>query len=326
MKNYAHFSKIERLELSILLKKGYAQKDIALSLGKSPSSVSREVTNNSVKGVYDPHKAHHKAYVKRANSKYQGMKVRENAFLESYVRDKIARYWSPEEIAQRLKQEYGRFLVSHMAVYKYVYSIHGRGLTQYLPYRHERRKKQNQSSKRRQHIKDRVFIDQRPRVINERLRLGDFEGDTLGVPKTSKETIAGLVERKSRYILAQKTRLCHTIETFQKLLSPLSDVSSLTLDNGVENARYHILNISTYFCHPYHSWEKGSVENTFQRLRRFIPKKSRLQGYSERQITAIVRIMNNTPRKCLGYRTPYEVFTGKHPFTNSKPEKLHLRV
>jgi len=322
MKNYTHFSKIERMELSILLKKGYAQKDIGVSLCKSPSSVSREITRNSVYGEYDPHKAHHKAYVKRKYSKYQGMKVRENVFLENYVWDKLRRFWSPEQVAGTLNADYGKSVISHMAIYKYVYSIYGQRLVKYLTYGRPRKRRER---KKRHIIKNRVFIDQRPEIINERLRFGDFEGDTLGVPKTSGETLAGLVERKSRYFLAQKTKLKYTMETFKELLPPAPFNNSLTLDGGGENARYQTLGIATYFCHPYSSWEKGSIENSFQRLRRFIPKKSNLEDYSEKEITVIISIMNNTPRKCLSYRTPKEVFEQEY-LTNSNPEKLHLRA
>lgn len=325
MKNYTHFRKIERLELSILLKKGYAQKDIGVSLCKSPSSVTREIKRNSVNGEYDPQKAHHKAYVKRKYSKYQGMKVRENAMLEEYVKRTMKRYWSPEQIAGTLKLYYGKNIISHMAIYKYVYSIHGRRLITYLAYGHVRKKKQRQKREKWRIIKDRVFIDQRPEIINQRLRFGDFEGDTLGVPRTSQETLAGLVERKSRYFLAQKTKLKYTMERFKELLPPAPFGNSLTLDGGGENARYQELGIQTFFCHPYSSWEKGSIENSFQRLRRFIPKKSNIQDYSQKEITAIVSIMNNTPRKCLGYRTSKEVFDEEY-LTNSNPEKLHLRV
>ena len=168
----------------------------------------------------------------------------------------------------------------------------------------KRRKKKG----KREIIKNRVFIDHRPDIINQRKRLRDFEGDTLGVPRSSTATLAGAVDRASRYFLSKKIfRLKEAMTAFKEMFKPHSPLS-LTLDNGPENARYAELDIPTFFCHPYSAWEKPTIENTFQRLRRYIPKKANLGNYSDEQISAIVDKMNNTPRKCLGFKTPKEVF------------------
>lgn len=308
---YKHFTKDERNELSILLKKDYSQADIAIALGRNPSSISRELKLNSVNGRYDPIKAQHKAYVKRKYSKYQGMKVRNNPEIEEYIKEKIQLSWSPESIAGRLKLDTnGCLLIHHTAIYKYLYSSYGNYLCQYLRYKHHRKKGRKRVKSKREIIKNRVFIDQRPEIVNQRRRFWDFEGDTLGYPKAAKESLAGLIERKSRYILVEKIKqLRYAIEGFKKLFDSLPTVaSSLTLDNGPENARYSELKINTYFCHPYSAWEKGAIENAFGLLREYIPKKARLENYTEDEINAIVGIINNRPRKCLGFRTPKEVF------------------
>ena len=311
---YSHFSKTERLEISVLLKKGYSHREIAFALGKHHSSVSREIKENNVNGVYDPHKAHHKAYVRRKYSKYQGMKVRENPEIESYITEKIRLDWSPEAIAGRLNLDSrGRLSIHHISIYKYLYSIHGQHLCQYLQYKRYKPKRRKETKSAKKIIKNRVFIDQRPDVINQRLRCGDFEGDTLGVPKTSKETLAGAVDRKSRSFLGKKIhRLREAMLAFNKLLR-LHNALSMTLDNGVENTKYTILNVPTFFCHPYSAWEKPTIENTFKRLRRYIPKKSCLASYSDEEISTIIDKMNNTPRKCLDWKTPKEVFFQKQP-------------
>lgn len=155
-----------------------------------------------------------------------------------------------------------------------------------------------------------MSIEQRPAIVSERTRFGDFEGDTLGKIKTDKEVIAGLVERMSRYLfLGKEPGLKYTMDGFNKQLNPYqSIIESLTLDNGVENVRYEELGIDTFFCHPYSSWEKGSIENSFQRLRRFLPKRASLSDYSNEDIRRFAYLMNNTPRKCLNFRTPREVF------------------
>lgn len=329
---YTHFSKSERLELSILLKKGYSQRDIGSALKRSPSSVSREIKNNSVNGVYDPFKAHHKAYVARKYSKYQGMKVRENPWLHASVCHGLERFWSPDEVAGRLKFLCGQSVITAKGIYKWLYSQYGQQWCSYLPSRRYRAKRRNGERKqKKQIIPKRVSIEQRPKIISVRSRCGDFEADTLGVPRTSKGTVAGMVDRKSRYFLAKKIlRLRYAMDGFKELSTPFS-VYSCTFDNGVENARHQELNIPTYFTHPYSAWEKGAIENTFQRLRRFIPKKARIDAYSHEDIAGICDIMNNTPRKCLGYRTPREVFEqaqGRIPisqFKLSQPEVLHLR-
>lgn len=308
---YKHFTQDERNELSILLKKGYSHRDIGYALGKHHSSVSREIKLNSVNGVYHPKKAHHKAYVKRKYSKYQGMKIRNNPEIEHYLKEKIQLSWSPEAIAGRLKiDSHGQLSIHHTAIYKYLYSSYAQDLCQYLRYKHYRRKKRKAVKSIREIIKNRVFIDQRPEIINQRLRFGDFEADALGVPKGTKESLTAVIERKSRYILAKKiNQLKYTIEGFKNLFNSLPAVaSSLTLDNGPENARYEELNISTYFCHPYSSWEKGAIENALGLIREYIPKKKSLKNYSQKEIDAIVEIINNRPRKCLGFKTPKEVF------------------
>lgn len=326
---YAHFSKSERLELSILLKKGYSLRAIASALKRNHSSVIRELRRNRVRGRYDPHRAQHKAYVKRKYSKYQGMKVREDSWMEQYIQDRLQRYWSPDEIAGRLRFVYGRNIITAKGIYKWLYSQYGQRWCRYLASSRYRPKRRKESKKNKKEIiPNRVSIEQRPRIVSIRKRCGDFEGDTLGVPRTSTATVAALLDRKSRYLLAKKIcRLRYAMDGFKELSTPFS-VYSCTLDNGVENARHQELGIPTYFCHPYSSWEKGSVENAFLRLRRFIPKKARIDEYSQEDIMSICDTMNNTPRKCLGYRTPKEVFQqeqGRIPISQSLPEVVHLR-
>lgn len=305
---YNHFTKNERNELSILLKKGYSQRSIAAVLGKSPPSIGREIKRNTVNGEYDPLKADHKAYVKRWNSKYQGMKIVKNEWLERYIKDKLSRYWTPEEIAGRLEYEYGYSVITFTSIYKWLYTGRGQTFCNYLPSKRYYRKPRNGLKVVRTLIPNRIPIELRPNIINLRKRCGDFEADTLGVPRESVATIAGAVDRKSRYFAVKKIeRIGLAINAFKEIQSSLL-AHSFTFDNGVENVRHESLGISTYFCNPYSPWEKGSMENTFQRFRRFVPKKSLISKYSEQEIVDICDIMNDTPRKCLAWRTPREVF------------------
>jgi IS30 family transposase len=305
---YNHFTKDERNELSILLKKGYSQRTIAGVLRRSPPSIGREVKRNSVNGEYVADKADHKAYVARWNAKYQGMKIANHDWLEAYIKDKLSRYWTPEEITGRLEYEHGKSVITFNSIYKWLYTGRGQQYCGYLPLKRYYQKSRKGLSAKRTLIPNRISIELRPNVINQRVRCGDFEADTLGVPRASVATIAGAVDRKSRYFSVRKIeRIGMAIDAFKDIQSSLS-ARSFTFDNGVENVRHESLKVPTYFCNPYSPWEKGSMENTFLRLRRFIPKKSLISKYSDQEIADICDIMNDTPRKCLGWKTPKEVF------------------
>lgn len=311
---YTHFSRTERLDLSILLKKGYSLRNVAESLGRSPSSVSRELKRNKVNNSYNPLKANHKAYVKRKYSKYQGMKIREHPELEQYLKNKLPLGWSPEKIAGRWNNINGRneITITAKGIYKYLYSDYGQYYCQYLKSERYRKKRRTRKKSVKEIIKNRIFINERPKIINSRLRYGDFEADTMGRPKyVSPETLVVIRERKSRYIMARKVRrLKYSMNGFKELLNDVP-VKTVTFDNGVENARHEELGVKTYFCNPYHSWEKGSVENGISLIREYIPKGSDLADYSHDFISAIVNRINNTPMKCLNYKTPKELFEGR---------------
>lgn len=316
--DYNHFTKDERNELAILLKKGYFQKDIAKTLGKDPPSISREIRRNSANGVYDPIRAHAKSRIKRSKSKYQCMKIVKYSELMDYIELHLGYdHWTPEEIAGRWNNECHmgkngkQIIISTPSIYKYLYSNRGQHLCRHLcSKRYTIRKRKEGGKQKKQLIPNRISIEKRPKIINERSEFGHWEGDTLGKIRTDSEVVVGLTERVSRFILIDKVPgLKYTIDGFKMLLNPHYDTfRSLTLDNGVENVRYEELNINTFFCHPYSSWEKGAIENCFQRLRRFIPKKASLKYYTRKQIIGFAEIMNNTPRKCLNWKTPREVF------------------
>ncbi len=240
------------------------------------------------------------------------MRIKNDPNLENYVTDKIKSYWSPEEIAGRIKNiDTEMKYVSAPSIYKYLYSGYGQCLHSYLSSgRWRKRKRYGLKGPKKTKIPNRVSIEQRPEIVSQRKRFGDFEGDTLGRIRTDREVIAGLVERLSRYlIISKELGLKYAVDGFNRQLNPYRKViESLTLDNGVENVRYEKLGVETFFCHPYSSWEKGTMENSFGRLRRFIPKGASLADYSQEDISRFAELMNNTPRKCLNYRTPKEVF------------------
>ncbi|MDP2736951.1 MAG: IS30 family transposase [bacterium] len=320
--SYQHFKQLDRDEISILLKKGYSCRVIAEAIRKNHSSVSREIKVNSTMGIYDPHKAQAKARLKRRLSKYQGMKIAANHDLEIKVAIGLMASWSPEEVVGRIAYlNNGQTPISVKSIYKFCYSSRGQYLCRYLPHQRYHPKRRTGAKLARTSIPNRIFIDFRPAVVAEQKRFGDFESDTLGRPKQESKTFVGAVERQSLFLVGRKVaRLKYSMDGLKHALRPHRKiVESLTMDNGVENAKYEKLNIKTYFCHPYSSWEKPIIENTFGRLRRFIPKRTSLSNYTHKQISAIIEIMNNTPRKKLGYRTPTEVFNELYSMAVNSP-------
>lgn len=329
-KTYSHLTKVERYEISILLNKGYSIRKIAKEIGKSPSSISREIKRNRVQGRYNPKKAHHKAYVKRKYSKYQGMKIETNNALRKYVEDKILNDWSPEQISGRIR-EVDTYLpyISHMGVYRYVYSVYGRNLEKYLRH-HKKKGKRIKISK----LKNRTFIDERPDIIGNKGRYGDWEGDFIISGKNGKGVLIVLYERKSMYVVIRKimSRKTYRVnEYIHEIARGFAYFKSLTLDNDVSFKKHiqlsDMIASPIYFCHAYHSWEKGGVENINKLIRQYIAKGSDISGYSDRYVQKIQDKLNNRPRESLGFKTPLEIMIENNQFKKSHDSvriKKHL--
>jgi len=311
MKRYKHIQKEERLEIAILLDKGYSLRSIAKVLKRSCGTISDEIRNNSVNGKYDPNKAQHKAYVKRWKSKHQGMKVAQNTQLRNYVESKLRDDWSPEQIAGRIKEEEKHLTyTSREAIYKYVYSPYGRNLEKYL----RRKGKKGRSRSNSSSIKDRTFIEERPIEANERLAYGHWEGDLIVSGRDGKGVLLVLHERKSRYVIIEKINSRKTDVINERIFARtgiLVCFKSLTLDNDISFSKHKelssFLNCPIFFCHPYHSWEKGGVENTNGLIRQYIKKGTDISKYSVKYIREVESKLQNRPRKCLGFKTPREV-------------------
>lgn len=339
-KKYTHIKKAERLEIAILLKRSLSIREIAYALKRDPSAISREISNNSIDGIYDPHKANHKAYVKRKYSKYQGMKVAENKELRRYIKEKLKDDWSPEQISGRIKEvDKDIKYIGFKGVYKFIYSPYGRQLENCLRYRgKKRRKKYNKLSK----IKNRTFIDERPEITNKRERYGDWEGDFIVSGKNGKGVLLVLHERKSRFPIIEKV-MSRKTSVINRRIYEMTGIfvhfNSLTLDNDISFSKHQelseMLNAPIYFCHPYHSWEKGAVENTNQLIRRYISKGADISKYTKKEIRDIETKLQNRPRKCLKFKTPLEVMVTNNQFKtledfgiisgNKKTQVLHLR-
>jgi len=319
-RKYSHIKKAERLEIAILLKKKHSLRSIAGALNRSVGTIFEEISLNKVNGVYDPAKADHKAYVKRKYSKYQGMKVVEDRELRNYIEEKTEQRWSPEQISGRIKNHDKHIkYIGFKGIYKYIYSVYGRALERYL--RYKGRKKKGGNRTRVGQLKNRTFIEKRPEIISNRERLGDWEGDFIVSGKQGKGALVVLYERKTMYVKIQKimSRRCDVVNKYiQEMTGGFICFNSLTIDNDISFRKHEklseLLNAPIFFCHPYHAWEKGGVENINKLIRQYIPKGSDISGYSDKYIEEIETKLNSRPRKRLNYKTPLEIMIENKQF------------
>lgn len=315
---HTHLQEDERLQIKILKDKGYSNREIAEALGRDHTSVGREISRNKTKGEYDPRAAKLKARNRRNCSKYQGMKVESHPNLRGYIIRRLKLFWTPEEISGRLKTADTHLpYISGKGIYKWLYSAWGQRYCHLLPRKRFRPKKHKGKKAQRVMIPNRIDIDMRPEEANARSELGHAEADTMVSGKHHKSTAAlsVLCDRKSRLTRLRKIKNLRPQTNNEAILrmSKGLPLQTLTYDNGVEN-KYHeeiasALSVQTYFCKPYHSWEKGTVENTIGRVRRFIPKGSNIAEYSDRYIAKVEHWLNHTPRKCLNFKTPHEIMS-----------------
>ncbi len=231
--------------------------------------------------------------------------------LRQFVQQKLKRFWSPEGIAGRIAFVETRLpRVGKDAVYAFVKSVYGRPYEQYLWQRGKKLKQQTA----RTLIEGRTFIDDRPKSIENRRFFGDWEADFIVSGKRGSGALLVLVERKSRYVVIVKLldRKVATINfVLDRLIGAQLYVRSVTIDNDV-CFRHHeqmsaILHAPVFFCHPYHSWEKGQVEKMNQMIRKFIPKGANIARVSEKKIAWVQEILNGRPYECLGFHTPAEI-------------------
>lgn len=318
-KKYAHLDQTKRDRLQSLLASGCKQEVIAKILGINQSTVSREISRNRKKkrrkggtkiGLYESSVAEHKALVRREASKYQGMKIEKNDQLQKYVIEKLRARWNPDEISGRMKKDKKHFYASKTAIYDWLRSSYGQSYCVYLYSRRYRRKKKRRKTEKTL-IPNRVGLEKRPLGAKNRSRYGHWEGDTMvsAKEKRSKAALSVIYERKAKYIEAKKIKNLKPDSHNQALALMLKNKKrlSLTQDNGIENTRHEKLDIKTFFCDPYSSWQKGGVENAIKMIRNFIPKGSDVNDYPEEYVKMVIAILNNKPRRSLGYRTAYEV-------------------
>jgi len=316
-KRYKKLKLREREKLAVGLAKGKSLREIAEELGRSHSTLSRELKNHHLSDHLETYSPSQSNSVARIFRRRAGRKrVMENELICKYVEEKIRDGWSPEQISGRLSKEYPGLKASHETIYQYVYDKADH-LVQHLARRHKfRRKKRKYRKAKRSTIPNGNSIDMRPGEVNKRMEFGHWESDSI-VSRQSRSVLNVLVERKSRAVKITKLSDGKSLTTYNGICGCLStfpsDVrQSITYDNGTENVLHEEINntldTESYFCNPYHSWEKGTVENTNSLIRRYIPKKTDLDLLTPEDIAYVENQLNNRPRKCLGYMTPQEVF------------------
>ena len=303
----------ERLQIETLLNAGQKPSAIAKQLGRVRSTIYNEINRNtSVNGIY----CHNYAQKKRDERRFNSKKCLLTEDNWTVVRSLILQKWSPEQISGWLKNnpEQG-FTVSDQWIYHYINLDRVKGGELYLSLRRAGKPyKYGGKQVYRGKIKDRIDIISRPDIINKRLRLGDWEVDSV-IGKMNGSSIVTLVERVSRYtaILKVTSKEAHEVATaiIKRMQDRIVPVFSITGDNGTEFTNHKTiaekLGIDFYFTHPYSSWEKGTNENTNGLIRQYFPKGTDFNDISESMLKEVEIALNNRPRKCLKYKTPTEV-------------------
>lgn len=281
-------------------------------MGRSVSTIWDELHRNRTRGRYDPAKAHHKAYVRRKYAKYQGMKIVHHPGLREEVDRRLMDDQSPAAVAQRItNREKHLPAISKNAIYRYIASVYGRRIETHRLMRKRKRGRKRGSKKS---LSARRFIDQRPRHINARRRIGDVEADFILSGKSGKGILLTVTDRRSRasfieQILRVTIRNVH--RALLRIKARFPEMKTATTDNDLLFERHkeleQLLRVKIYFCHPYHSWEKGTIENTNGVIRRDIPKGSDLSRYAKKFIERLEAKLNRRPMACLTDRTPQEV-------------------
>jgi IS30 family transposase len=310
---YTHLTQCERYQIQALKDNNFSLRHIAKQLARSASTIAREIKRAQAAHSYQAEAAHALALKRQEASRNAARIVPERwQAIQAYLR----LYLSPEQVCGRLALE-GAACISHESIYQHVYADKARGgdLFSYLRCQKARRKRYGSGNERRGQLKNRVCIEQRPAIVQARSRIGDWEGDTV-IGHGNTGVLVTLVERCSRYTLVRhlpNREAAPVSAAILELLRPHKEQClTLTFDNGKEFADHvffgNCLGAEVFFAHPYHSWERGSNENTNGLLRQYFPKAMSFSNLSDIDVDDAAYRLNHRPRKCLGYRTPHEVF------------------
>jgi transposase, IS30 family len=286
---------------------------IARALNRSPNTISSELKIGKVNGIYDPKKAQHNAYVRRRNAKFQGRKIVAHKELRGFVEKSLMEGRSPNSIAGRINRHEKHLpTISADSIERFLKSVYGRRIEVHRKKLEERRRKHRRRIKVTK-LKDRTFIDKRPKIITKRGRVGDAEADFIVSGKSGKGYLLTVSDRKLRASFLEKilpVSILNMEKAFLRIKRRYPEMRTITTDNDLLFEHHKrlekLLDVKIYFCHPYHSWEKGSIENVNGEIRKHIPKGSNISKYSKYKIKKIEKKLNDRYMECLNFSTPQE--------------------
>lgn len=318
MSEYTQLTENERRRVERLRESGKSARSIAKILRRGKSTIAEELTRNKTKNGYSALRAQHKAKQRRKLSKLQCLKVAMDPTLKAYVTKEIENDQSPEAIAGRLRYvEKQRLYASTKAIYKFVRSPHGRRIEKHLYRKAVKRRGGPKRGEKKTSVDGRIMIDKRPKNVEKRKDFGHFEGDFIESGKDGKGSLLVLVERKTRYPFLVYTEDKSTAHINRIIAETLRDVpvASITLDNDLSFQKHaelsELIEATVFFCHPYCSHEKGTVENRNRAVRRYVPKKTDLSSVFIERFKEIESILRTRYMKCLNFKTPAEAWDGE---------------
>ena len=309
--SYKQLTQNQRYVISVLNKRDCPQKEIAEELDVDPSTVSRELDRNSVDGEYNPEQANKKAMNRKKGKRSKRIDQQDWSIVENLIQKE----WSPEQVSGWLKKE-GKLDISHTYIYDYIWKDKQNGGDLYENLRHDNENRNPYGTENTSEpLKNRTSIDERPDVVDERDRVGDWEADLI-IGKGHEGAMLTVLERRTRFALMRPLEGKSAEEVARKLVNSLSEhsnrVRTLTHDNGGEFAEHEktaeALDANVYFAHPYSSWERGAVENMNGLIRQYYPKDQPLDDLNKQEVIRTQTKLNARPRKCLDWKTPSEAF------------------
>jgi IS30 family transposase len=325
MKQYKQLTEEDRIEIYAMKQAGKTQRDIARNLGVHPSTISRELARNTGQRGYRPKQAYRWSQERRYHARKAIKMTRETI---AYIEAKIHHQHSPEQIAGRMKIDphYLGHTVSHERIYQHIWQDkdHGGNLHRHLRIAgHKKKRKRYGKHDFRGKIPHRIGIEQRPKIVDTKKRLGDWEADTI-IGQHHRGAVVSLVERKSQFTrlgqVTHKTADAVQKQMIEQLRPYRRRVHTITTDNGREFAGHESvaqkLKAKIYFAQPYQAWQRGLNEQVNGLIRQYLPKKTDLRNVTDEQLRFIMNRLNHRPRKTLGFKTPYEVFCNNSQFKN----------
>lgn len=311
-KSYTHLTQEERYQIYAYKRAGYGHSNIAEMLARHVSTIKRELRRNTGLKGYRPQQAHRTA---QGRHKLKPKTIKMTEEMQQHIRERLALEWSPEQIQGRLLAN-GEPSVCPKTIYDFIAHDKASGGDLYKHMRHKKYRQRTGKPDPRGKIRDRIGIEERPDIVDQKIRIGDWEADTV-IGKGHKGVLVTLSERVSKLNLIAHVPSKHAEVVTQAMIEMLTpyqdDLHTITFDNGKEFAFHKrvakALDVKTYFARPYHSWERGLNENHNGLIRQYLPKGEPLDKVTKAQVVEIQTRLNQRPRKLLDFRTPEEVYT-----------------